>query len=159
MNNHHKISKWLPSSNLLQFGTTYYSKSLLVYKKKPNFYLSLNKPKLKNKLKWLQFSKCNYPIICGTVGAPQTSWPPVPSSPLCSLPSSGFLPVPFPSTHLFLCLHLLLCPRSVPCRTVSARPDALVVSPYHLSFQGFTVVKCLYRPQQLDVVCAILLHW
>ena len=44
-------------------------------------------------------------------------------------------------SHHFLCLPLLLPPRTVPWRTVLASPEALVTCPYHFILHLFTVKK------------------
>ena len=45
------------------------------------------------------------------------------------------------SSHLFLCLPLLLAPFTVPCRIVFAMPEDLEMWPYHLCFRFFTMVR------------------
>ena len=45
------------------------------------------------------------------------------------------------SSHLFLCLPLLLAPFTVPCRTDFAIPEDLEMWPYNLSFCFFTMVR------------------
>ena len=44
------------------------------------------------------------------------------------------------SSHLFLCLPLLLAPFTVPCRIVVAMPGDLEMWPYHQSFRFFTML-------------------
>ena len=48
------------------------------------------------------------------------------------------------SSHLIFCLPRLLPPCTVPCKMVFARPEDLVMCPYHLSFRLLTVVKKTY---------------
>ena len=85
-------------------------------------------------------------IILWTVGAPHDVTPNLRHSSL----SSAFLTVslsPKPvhsqmlSSHRFLCLPLLLPPCSVPWWNVFARPEDLVMCPYHCSLRCFTMVK------------------
>ena len=86
------------------------------------------------------------PIILWTVGAPHDVTTNLRHSSL----SSAFLTVslsPKPvhsqmlSSHCFLCLPLLLQPCTVPWRNVLARPEDLVMCPYHCSLRCFTMVK------------------
>ena len=86
------------------------------------------------------------PIILWTVGAPHDVTTNLRHSSL----SSAFLTVslsPKPvhsqmlSSHRFLCLPLLLPPCTVPWRNVLARPEDLVMCPYHCSLRCFTMVK------------------
>ena len=86
------------------------------------------------------------PIILWTVGAPHDVTTNLRHS---SLPSA-FLTVslsPKPvysqmlSSNRFLCLPLLLPPCTVPWRNVLARPEDLVMCPYHCSLRCFTMVK------------------
>ena len=51
------------------------------------------------------------------------------------------------SSHLFSCLPLFLCPFSVPCRIVVAKPKDLETWSNHLSFRFLTRVRSLsYSP-------------
>ena len=86
------------------------------------------------------------PIILWTVGAPHDVTTNLRHSSL----SSAFLTVslsPKPvhsqmlSSHRFLCLPLLLPPCTVPWRNVLARPEDLVMCPYHCSLHCFTMAK------------------
>ena len=45
------------------------------------------------------------------------------------------------SSHLFFCLPLFLCPFTVPCRIVCAKPEDLEPWPNHLSFRFLTRVR------------------
>ena len=45
------------------------------------------------------------------------------------------------SSNLFVCLPLFLCPFTVPCRTVFAKPEDLKAWPNHLSFRFLTRVR------------------
>ena len=59
------------------------------------------------------------------------------------------------SSHLFLCLPRLLPPWTVPCMTVLASPEDLVMWPYHLSFRCLTVVR---RSSWGPIACRVLLR-
>ena len=51
------------------------------------------------------------------------------------------------SSHLFFCLPLFLCPFTVPCRIVFAKPEDLEMWPNHLSFRFLTRARSLsYSP-------------
>ena len=50
------------------------------------------------------------------------------------------------SSHLFLCLPILLPPFTVPCKTVLARPDERETRPYHCSLRLFTMVRSSCGP-------------
>ena len=41
------------------------------------------------------------------------------------------------SSHLFLCMHLALCPCTVPCKIVLASPFDFTTCPYHFSLRFF----------------------
>ena len=45
------------------------------------------------------------------------------------------------SSHLFFCLPLFLCPFTVPCRSVFAKPEDLETWPNHLSFRFLTRIR------------------
>ena len=45
------------------------------------------------------------------------------------------------SSLLFLCLHCLHSPFTVPCKMVLARPDSWETCPYHFSLRLFTMVR------------------
>ena len=86
------------------------------------------------------------PTILWTVGAPYD----VKTNLRHSSFSSAFLTVSLSSkpvhsqmlsSHRFLCLPLLLPPCTVPWRNVLARPEDLVMCPYHCSLRCFTMVK------------------
>ena len=83
------------------------------------------------------------PLSQWTVGAPQMSWQPAPSTPLVSAAAPSVKPVHsrMLSSHLFFCLPRLLPPWTVPCMIVLASPDDLVMWPYHLSLRCLTVVR------------------
>ena len=83
-----------------------------------------------------------YPIVLGIVGAPHNLATNIHHSSCSSALLTASLsskPVQsrMLSSHRFLCLPLLLRPRTVPCRTVLASPEALVTCPYHFIFSSF----------------------
>ena len=87
-----------------------------------------------------------YPIVLGTVGAPHDLATNIrhssrSSTLLTASLSSKPVQSQMLSSHHFLCLLLLLPPRTVPCRTVLASPKALVTCSYHFSLRLFTVDK------------------
>ena len=57
------------------------------------------------------------------------------------------------SSHLFPCLPCLLCPFTVPCKMVLARPDERETWPYHCSLHLFTIIR---RSSCGPIVCWIL---
>ena len=87
-----------------------------------------------------------YPIILGTVGAPHELATNIRHSSHSSALLTALLSFkPVQSrmlySHRFLCLPLLLPPRTVPWRTVLASPEALVTCSYHFILRLFTVDK------------------
>ena len=87
-----------------------------------------------------------YPILLGTVGAPHdlatnSRHSSRSSALLMASLSSNPVQSRMLSSHRFLCLPLLLPPRTVPWRTVLASLKALVTCPYHFILSLFTVDK------------------
>ena len=85
-----------------------------------------------------------YPIVLGTVGTPHDLATNIrhssrSSALLTASLSSKPVQSRMLSSHRFLCLPLLLPPRTVPWRTVLASPEALVTRPYHFLLRLFEV--------------------
>ena len=62
------------------------------------------------------------------------------STALCDLANSRPVHSLMLSSHLFVSLHCLLSPFTVPCKMLLARPDERETCPYHCSLRLFTIV-------------------
>ena len=105
-----------------------------------------------------------YPTVLGTVGAPHD----LATISRHSSRSSALLKASLSSKpvqsrmlyfHRFLCLPLLLPPRTVPWRTLLASPEALVTCPYHFILRLLQWTRVLRRVQWLSESCFAPLRW